>query len=161
MATFVISDTHFQHANIIKYCARPFKDVQEMDEELIRRWNSVVTPVDTVIHVGDFALGQWDAVKAICSRLNGYKILVKGNHDRSTKRMLELGFDEVWPKYIHVVTATVFQHTPTALPEHVQALVHGDTHSHEIVTAPGVLCACVEAINYTPIRLEELLAAGT
>ena len=132
-----------------------------MDEELIRRWNSVVTPADTVIHVGDFALGHWDDVKAICSRLNGYKILVKGNHDRSAKRMLELGFDEVHTAYYLLAAGKeiLFQHEKPSVPG--DFTVHGDTHSHEIATVPGsVWCACVEAINYTPIRIEELLAVG-
>ncbi len=52
---FFIGDTHFGHANIIKYCKRPFSSAQEMNEMLIKYWNETVEPSDTVYHVGDFA----------------------------------------------------------------------------------------------------------
>lgn len=83
MTTWWTSDTHFSHANIIKYCNRPFHDVQEMNEALIETWNSVVSPDDVVYHLGDLALGQ--AIEqqiALTARLQGHKLLVPGNHDR-------------------------------------------------------------------------------
>jgi len=55
--TFFTSDTHFNHANIIKFCDRPFKDVELMNETLIANWNRVVGLDDTVFHLGDFCLG--------------------------------------------------------------------------------------------------------
>ena len=54
---FIISDTHFSHDNIIGYSNRPFNNVEEMNETLVRNWNSVVKPTDWVICLGDFALG--------------------------------------------------------------------------------------------------------
>lgn len=78
--TFFTSDFHFWHANIIKYCNRPFKSVEEMNEELIRRYNSVVSPDDTVYVLGDFAMA-FRPVETITPRLNGKKYLVPGNHD--------------------------------------------------------------------------------
>lgn len=83
MTTWWTSDTHFSHANIIKYCDRPFRDVQEMNEALIEKWNSTVAPDDVVYHLGDLALGQ--AIErqiALTARLQGRKHLVPGNHDR-------------------------------------------------------------------------------
>ena len=53
---FFTADTHFGHANIIKYCHRPFATVEEMDDALVRNWNAVVSPDATVFHLGDFAL---------------------------------------------------------------------------------------------------------
>lgn len=76
------SDTHYWHRNIIEYCQRPFGSVEEMNEELIERWNQRVSIKDTVYHLGDFALSVDRAqVETILSRLNGHKHLIVGNHD--------------------------------------------------------------------------------
>jgi len=77
------SDTHWGHANILKYDSRPFATIEEHDEELVRRWNTVVSPGDVVYHLGDVA---WHK-KAIdtdilLARLHGTKILITGNHDK-------------------------------------------------------------------------------
>lgn len=79
--TFFISDTHFGHKNILEYekDARPFKTVEEMNECIIERWNSVVKPKDIVYHLGDFAFGKHNI--RIAERLNGDKKLILGNHD--------------------------------------------------------------------------------
>lgn len=76
------SDTHFGHRNIIKYCDRPFKDTDHMDEVLIANWNKVVAPTDKVFHLGDVALGSIERSLPKVGRLNGTKILSVGNHDR-------------------------------------------------------------------------------
>lgn len=78
---FFTSDTHFGHSNIIKYCNRPFKDKDEMNETLISNWNKVVPEDGIVIHCGDFAFTGGDKIKQILERLNGHKHLVLGNHD--------------------------------------------------------------------------------
>jgi calcineurin-like phosphoesterase family protein len=78
---FFTSDHHFGHANIIRFCDRPFKDVQEMDEELIRRWNERIGPNDEVYHLGDIALTKGNGFDRILERLNGTKYLILGNHD--------------------------------------------------------------------------------
>ena len=106
MTRFWTSDLHLGHVNIIRYCHRPFADVDEMNECLIQRWNETVTPTDEVWVLGDFALGQIAHTLPMALRLNGRKILVTGNHDRcweagrhSSKRWVEqyheAGFDEV------------------------------------------------------------------
>lgn len=82
MATFFTSDTHFGHARIIELSNRPFRDVQHMNEMLIKNWNSVVGPEDHVYHLGDVALGTFDESMRCVARLNGIKHLVMGNHDR-------------------------------------------------------------------------------
>lgn len=80
------SDTHFGHENIIRFCNRPFDNVDEMNEALIKNWNSVVKPDDTVFHLGDFAFGGSTIWNSILDVLNGNIILIKGNHDRKNLR---------------------------------------------------------------------------
>lgn len=82
---FLISDTHFNHGNAIKYCRRPFVDATDMNERLIYNWNSVVGENDIVYHLGDFILGSPDTIETILPRLNGHIILLRGNHDTETK----------------------------------------------------------------------------
>jgi calcineurin-like phosphoesterase family protein len=78
---FFTSDTHFGHGNIIKFCDRPFKDVEEMNYKLIENWNNKVPNDGLVFHLGDFAWGGYDFWKSIRNQLNGDIILIKGNHD--------------------------------------------------------------------------------
>ncbi|AXG66306.1 phosphoesterase [Streptomyces phage Annadreamy] len=82
MSRFFTSDTHFGHARIIELCNRPFSSVEEMNEVMIERWNSVVKSTDTVIHFGDVALGKIAESLPLIERLNGIKSLIPGNHDR-------------------------------------------------------------------------------
>ena len=78
---YFTADHHFDHQNILKYCARPFGGVNEMNEELVRRWNSVVTPEDTVYYLGDFSMAK-RPVEFFGQKLHGEKHLIAGNHDR-------------------------------------------------------------------------------
>ncbi len=80
MAVFWTSDLHFSHANVIRYCSRPFATVEEMNEALVRNWNEVVGPEDTVYCLGDFSL-SFSAAQLFSKRLMGKKKLVPGNHD--------------------------------------------------------------------------------
>ena len=83
MKIFFTSDTHFGHANIIKYCDRPFADANDMNEQLIANWNNVVSPDDVVYHLGDFAFGDAFVVSRIMQRLNfAHMHFIKGNHDK-------------------------------------------------------------------------------
>lgn len=83
---FFTSDTHFGHKNIIQYCGRPFKDVQEQTESLVTLWNAKVGPHDTVYHLGDFAFLPSSDIKALLKRLNGSINLILGNHDKAVKK---------------------------------------------------------------------------
>lgn len=99
---FFTSDTHFGHQNIIKYCDRPFKDTDQMDEAIIANWNAVVSADDTVYHLGDIALGLIDKSLPKVSRLNGYKIAVLGNHDRPFMRAGKADERDWWARYEEV-----------------------------------------------------------
>ena len=94
MTDYIISDTHFCHANIIKYCGRPFKTVGEMDKTLIDNINTVVDEEDRLIHMGDFAFGRLANAQTItfirrqirCRHI----ILIVGNHDKEIVRDTKL-----------------------------------------------------------------------
>lgn len=84
--TFFTSDTHFNHGNIIRFCRRPFDNAEQMNEALIRNWNSVVGQDDVVFHLGDFCLGGSAEWTKILDRQNGRIHLVLGNHDMKNFR---------------------------------------------------------------------------
>ena len=73
------SDTHFNHANILKFTNRPFENVTEHDEALIKNWNDRVGVNDTVFHLGDFCFGSSQKIVEIRERLNGNIVLIRGN----------------------------------------------------------------------------------
>lgn len=80
---FFTSDLHFFHKNIIQYSKRPFTSVEEMNEALIKSWNYMVQPNDTVWSLGDFSFGNYQLTTGVLSRLNGNHHMVLGNHDQT------------------------------------------------------------------------------
>lgn len=94
MKYFVTADTHFGHKNIIKYCNRPYKSIDEMDQSLIRNWNNRVKPEDTVFFLGDFCFKASkeqndnsilnNISEYYKSKLNGNIVFIKGNHDNKS-----------------------------------------------------------------------------
>ncbi len=93
MNTFFISDIHFSHHRILKYCNRPFNNITEHDETQITNWNSRVKPSDTIYIVGDLGFGD---LNNILRRLNGIKILILGSHDKSALQCRQY-FDKISP----------------------------------------------------------------
>lgn len=77
------SDPHFNHTNIIKYCKRPFDNVEDMNQVLIDNWNMVVDHDDLIICCGDFSLGSSKDAINVLKKLNGHKLLIRGNHEKS------------------------------------------------------------------------------
>lgn len=167
MTIWLISDTHFGHANILHFrgadgqLIRPgFTDVEAMDEHMIACWNRVVKPGDHVYHLGDVAMRtstQW-AIPLV-KRLNGAKKrLVRGNHDRmGTSAYLKMGFQEIHG--MHLLGNCWLTHAPLHPCSMGRALgnIHG--HIHQNPSPEGkYLNVCVEALDYTPISLEEAQA---
>jgi len=113
---FVTADHHFGHKNIIKYCDRPFRDIGKMNKAFIRKWNYTVGTDDTVYYLGDFALTPVWYAQNIMDKLNGYKILIRGNHDGSVTRMKRIGFHEVYnePYLFDKNKCIFFSHNPIA-----------------------------------------------
>lgn len=91
------SDTHFNHAGIFRF--RPwFRDLTDMNETMIARWNECVQPGDRVYHLGDFALGDREGATRIFHRLNGQKFLIRGNHEAIGEKL-----PWVWVKDYHML----------------------------------------------------------
>lgn len=170
--TYYIADTHFYHANIIKYCKRPFQNAEEMNEYMIERWNQTVKPDDIVIHVGDFAMGNTLAQQKIFIRLNGHKILVLGNHDGNKRYMLNVGFEEVHD-YIYR-DGLLIMHDPMFVEINLRGdglftfeerynecdyFLHGHVHNHYVHNKKlnKAINCCVENHDYTPKTLEQLV----
>ena len=90
MTYWFTSDTHFGHANILKYDPRPYPDIETHDQALIDNWNAVVAPGDVVYHLGDVMWHTKDEKREyILGALHGTLILIKGNHDKSNKALLK------------------------------------------------------------------------
>ena len=158
MKFFVISDTHFGHANIIKYCNRPFNSVEEMDAAMIKNWNEVVSNKDTVLHLGDFGLGSKEYIREIIGKLNGRKILIRGNHDNWTDQFYrEAGFDYVSRYPIVWNDFYLLSHAPLQLSETTPYFnFYGHVHTDEkYQDAATSRCVCVERIGYRPLFLFE------
>lgn len=157
---WVWSDTHFGHKNIIKYCDRPYPDVRLMLECLIGNYQSVVKPEDICIWVGDVGFMEDIEINNILAQLNGYKILVVGNHDFHHGKLRNLNFDETHLLYHLCVEDEdldlVFTHYPQDnLPLNV-ANVHGHTHNRNTGVRQQINVS-VEVIGYKPINLTSLI----
>jgi calcineurin-like phosphoesterase family protein len=166
---FVISDTHFGHANILGFTdntgkrVRDFSDVTEMNECMIQRWNSVVTPSDKVYHLGDVFFGSEKNAHDVLSVLNGHKRLVVGNHDNLKNKVLHMHFEKIslwrmFPDYGFLLTHVPVH--PSTLGESrftgkQMVNVHGHIHQNKSPEGP-YKCVCVEQTNYYPIALEDL-----
>ena len=136
MAIYFTSDTHFNHSNILTYCSRPWKTVEEMNEGLIKNWNEVVKPEDVVYHLGDFAMGNRKLIPDILARLNGRIVLVRGNHDFS--KSLEY-FPEVYPSLQLEEEGHRFElaHNPGHLQQDLEFALCGHVHEQWTKRDPG------------------------
>ena len=152
MKIFVISDTHFNHKNIIEYTGRPFKTAEEMNEIIINNWNNRVGKDDLVIHLGDFALGSKEEIKELRSRLNGTILLIRGNHDHQSK-INESDFIII-EDYI-IIGDRIFSHRPIEKDCIPYGLTNVHGHIHEKESFSGINVS-VEKTNYEPLDLEEL-----
>jgi calcineurin-like phosphoesterase family protein len=158
---FFISDTHFGHE---KTCTtfknkdgtplRPFSDAQEMDEEMVKRWNEVVRPEDKIYHLGDVTIKHNNL--PILDRLNGQKRLIRGNHDTASTKNYMRYFGEIYG--VRVLENFILSHIPLhvdSITKRFNTNVHGHTHANSI-DHHGYFCVCVEQIDYRPIEMSEL-----
>ena len=139
MKTFITSDLHFGHKNIMKFCpvtrARFRDDVSYMNEAMVKEWNDMVAPEDLTYILGDVAFMSGSDAGRIVNRLNGTKILVEGNHDRKTlmDATFRNAFAEVH-KYLDINyngTKCVMFHYPIAEWDQMhRGAVHFHGHLH-------------------------------
>ncbi len=167
--TFFIADTHWGHQNILKFTnsdgspLRPFSSIEEMDEELVRRWNSVVGPKDKVYHLGDIAMSHKHLFQL--GRCNGEKVLIKGNHDTAKLSQYLPYFKDI--RGSHQFDGKLLTHIPvhTGNLSRWGVNIHGHLHSNKVYdnNQPDVryFCVSVEQIAYAPISYDEIKKALT
>lgn len=170
---WVISDTHFNHANILKFEDRvgkavrgQFSSVEDMNEHMIQRWNEVVKPGDKVYHLGDVVFGN-DKVEWMdkhMPRMNGSKRLVFGNHDEPSHFVGKGHFQKtsLWRvfKEFNILLTHVPVHESTVMEGRGGSIrpmlnVHGHIHQNE---SPSQFhhCVSVEHTDYYPVNIEDL-----
>ena len=145
--------THFGHAGVMHHCDRPWNSVEEMDEALIRNWNSTVTKKDTIYILGDFA---WKDHRKYVSALNGKKVLIKGNHDKMPQLSLEQ-FTEVTPRKELKIDGRliVLDHYPMFSWRnscHGSWHAHGHTHNSPFVHPYLAINVGVDVQGYIPVN---------
>jgi len=160
--TWFTSDTHFWHENIIKYCNRPYKTVEEMNEDLIAKWNARVGKDDIVWNLGDFCFGGKDKIESVFPRLNGRINLVLGNHDHhKLSYYYDLGFNRVYDHPVLISNFFILSHEPVQWIKDgdVYASIYGHVHNQEMYkdATSNTFCACVERTGYAPVSWTEML----
>ena len=163
MNIFITADTHFGHKGVTQFLnsdntkLRPWDNTEEMDEALVANWNNVVRPKDKVYHLGDVVINR-KAFKTL-GRLNGEKILIKGNHDLFRLEEYTPYFKDI--RASHPLDGFIMTH----IPIHPESLsrwkgnIHGHLHSNKVQldgkVDPRYLCVSVEHTNFTPISFED------
>ncbi|WP_036744962.1 metallophosphoesterase [Paenibacillus sp. HGF7] len=153
-----MSDHHFGHKLIIDFESRPFADADEMTDVMIQKWNAVVGSEDKVFHLGDFSFLNQERTQEIVGKLNGYKFLVLGNHDRGRSRSwwLDAGFDEVSEYPVLYKDFFLLSHEPVYMNKHMPYVnVHGHIHGQKY-EGKNYFNVCVEHWDYTPLTFEQI-----
>jgi len=177
---WLTADHHFGHANIIKYCDRPYETVEEMDRDLIDRWNSVVQDADIVFHLGDFTLGNLDTARRYFAQLRGciWVVSSRWHHDRGwlTDRLFPEGCVSLSGKVVtapgpmHVLDFSEYSldgiHSRRLSLSHYPLRVwdvqhyggwHAHGHTHRDLDWPEgslVKHVGVDTCNFTPVSMD-------
>lgn len=172
MRIYATSDLHFGHTNIIKYENRPYDNVEEMDKDLINKWNETVQQNDLVYILGDFSWYTGEKTNEILKQLNGKKVLIIGNHDErflKDKKFDKTLFEEIcyYKQIKHNKQVYVLFHYPIADHNgkmHNYIHLYGHIHSTNIKLENelGKLCynVGVDRNGYKPVDIEKLINGG-
>lgn len=169
-AVFLVSDTHFGHSGVCRFLRedgvtklRPWDNTEEMDEAMIKAWNETVRPNDKVYHLGDVVINR-KAFKTL-HRLNGDKVLIKGNHDIFRLEEYTPFFRDI--RASHVMDGMILTH----IPIHKDGLyrfgtnIHGHLHANRVmmdngyrkkIIDPSYFNVSVECIDFKPILFEDV-----
>lgn len=162
MNTFLISDTHFGHGNILTFkrndgsMLRNFPTIEDHDEFLIKQWNSVVRPKDKVYHLGDVGFRNWTSLSEVLDRLNGEKVLIKGNHDGFKPTQYLKYFKDI--RGSHILEKYILTHIPIH-PESIcrwKANIHGHTHYNSYEDQRYINVSVERLDDYKPVSFEEV-----
>jgi len=166
-SVFLVSDTHFGHTGVCRFTRddgvtklRPWDSSEEMDEAMVKAWNERVKPTDKVYHLGDVVMSRRSL--GIMSRLNGDKVLIRGNHDIFKDEDYRAHFREL--RAYHVMNGMILSH----IPIHEESLgrfgvnIHGHTHANRVMKDGKIdvryHCVCVEQTpDYAPILFEDVI----
>lgn len=145
---YFISDTHLDHANIIRYCDRPFSNVNDMNKAIVRNWNAIVKPDDIVYHLGDFAFHRknyW------LSHLNGQIIFVNGNHDHYKMTAVHSLI------FRHKGISFMLLHDPKYItPDWRGWTIHGHQHTKPSINKRAINVSA-DLTNFTPVSIDKLM----
>lgn len=157
---YYISDQHHGHIGILKWRSN-FKNIEEMDELIINNWNRKVTKHDRVFILGDFSLGTKEYTLKILRKLNGEKLLIRGNHC-SVIKYAEVKAKFGFIKDYYCKDGIVMCHYPfmSWRGQHKDWIsLYGHTHAnYPRIRIPNAYNCCVEVNNYEPCTLEEIIA---
>jgi len=165
-AVFLVSDTHFGHAGVCRFTnadgskMRPWDDPAEMDEAMVKAWNERVGPKDKVYHLGDVVINR--RALTTLARLNGDKVLIRGNHDIFRDDDYRQYFREL--RAYHVMNGMILSH----IPIHDASLgrfgvnIHGHLHGARVMKDGAIdlryHCVCVEQTpDFAPILFEDVI----
>jgi calcineurin-like phosphoesterase family protein len=156
-----ISDLHFGHLNIIRYCNRPFRDLEHMEEQMIIKWNEAVEKGDIVFYGGDMAYGKRSKpLEEYLKQLNGKIYYVKGNHDKrkgspiTMYTYIEFSYGDLKFRLVH---------NPDEWKHYKGWVIHGHHHNNHPVEYPMVskenrtINVSCELLNYRPMPLQDIL----
>jgi len=152
---FFTGDEHYGHSNVIRFCNRPFENVLEMDQELIKRNNELVSRGDIVIHAGDFAFRNRLSVDRYINQLKGEHIFLKGSHDKWIKGDIQ----HIWAKKIEEKYVVVCHYAMLVWPRSHYGSWQLYGHSHgrlDLAIMGKQYDVGVDNNNFYPVSFEQV-----
>lgn len=149
------SDEHYGHTNIIRYCNRPFKSTDEMNNTIIDNFNNKVCKNDIAYHIGDFALISNPQAVDIIQKLNGKHYFIKGSHDRWINNDIRSSY--LMEIKIEGKTIVLCHYAMRVWPKSHYGSWHLYGHSHGKLPSYGLSYDVgVDNNNFFPVSYEEI-----